>query len=287
MRYQFIREHREQFRIGTMCKVLGVSRSGYHAWLDRPRSERSQQNARLLEEIREIHRESRQTYGSPRVYAELRRRGKTCGRHRVARLMRLNDVRVHHRRRYRVTTDSRHNLPVAENLLGRHFEVGAANRAWVADITYVPTAQGWLYLATVLDLGTRRVVGWSMGTTLERGLVIRALEMAIGRCQPAPGLIHHSDRGSQYASHDYQRLLKEHGMLPSMSRKGDCWDNAAMESFFHTLKTELIGNRVFGTRAEARLEIFRYIETWYNRKRLHSALGYMAPDEYESLVSAV
>ena len=287
MRYQFIREHREQFRIGTMCKVLGVSRSGYHAWLDRPRSERSQQNARLLEEIREIHRESRQTYGSPRVYAELRRRGKTCGRHRVARLMRLNDVRVHHRRRYRVTTDSRHNLPVAENLLGRHFEVGAANRAWVADITYVPTAQGWLYLATVLDLGTRRVVGWSMGTTLERGLVIRALEMAIGRCQPAPGLIHHSDRGSQYASHDYQRLLKEHGMLPSMSRKGDCWDNAVMESFFHTLKTELIGNRVFRTRGEARVEIFRYIETWYNRKRLHSALGYMAPDEYESLVSAV
>jgi transposase InsO family protein len=287
MRYQFIREHREQFRIGTMCKVLGVSRSGYHAWLDRPRSERSQQNARLLEEIREIHRESRQTYGSPRVYAELRRRGKTCGRHRVARLMRLNDVRVHHRRRYRVTTDSRHNLPVAENLLGRHFEVGAANRAWVADITYVPTAQGWLYLATVLDLGTRQVVGWSMGTTMERGLVIRALEMAISGCQPAPGLIHHSDRGSQYASHDYQRLLKEHGMLPSMSRKGDCWDNAVMESFFHTLKTELIGNRVFRTRGEARVEIFRYIETWYNRKRLHSALGYMAPDEYESLVGAV
>ena len=287
MRYQFIREHREQFRIGTMCKVLGVSRSGYHAWLDRPRSERSQQNARLLEEIREIHRESRQTYGSPRVYAELRRRGKTCGRHRVARLMRLNDVRVHHRRRYRVTTDSRHNLPVAENLLSRHFEVGVANRAWVADITYVPTGEGWLYLATVLDLGTRQVVGWSMGTTMERGLVIRALEMAISGCQPAPGLIHHSDRGSQYASHDYQRLLKEHGMLPSMSRKGDCWDNAVMESFFHTLKTELIGNRVFRTRGEARVEIFRYIETWYNRKRLHSALGYMAPDEYESLVGAV
>lgn len=287
MRYQFIREHRKQFRITTLCKVLGVSRSGYHAWLDRPGSRRSRENAELLDEIREIHEGSRQTYGSPRVHAALRRRGKTCGRHRVARLMRGNGVAVRRRRSYRVTTDSKHDLPVAENLLGRRFEVGVPNRAWAADITYVPTAEGWLYLAAVLDLGSRRVVGWSMGTTLARGLVIDALEMAISNRRPGAGLIHHSDRGSQYASHDYRRLQEKHGMLTSMSGKGDCWDNAAMESFFHSLKTEWIGDRVFGSREEARREIFAYIEIWYNRCRLHSALGYASPEEYESLLKAV
>jgi len=287
MRYQFIREHREQFPLSSMCRVLEVSRSGYHAWLGRPKSKRAQENATLLEEIREIHEGSRKRYGSPRVHATLRKRGRMCGRHRVARLMRENGLCVRPKRRYRVTTDSKHSLPVAENLLHRQFAIGTPNRAWVVDLSYLPTAEGWLYLAVVLDLGTRRVVGWSMGTTMTRSLVIAALELAIRRCRPPVGLIHHSDRGSQYASQDYQRLLEEHGMIPSMSRKGDCWDNAVMESFFHTLKSELIGNRIFATREEARQEVFAYIEVWYNRQRLHSALGYRTPEEYESLVKAL
>lgn len=287
MRYRFIREHRQQFPITSMCHVLDVSRSGYFAWVDRPESERAKEDRRLLARIQDIHRGSRGTYGRPRIHAALRRDGERCGKHRVARLMRQNGLSVRHKRRYRATTDSRHNLPVAENLLGRQFQVGTPNRAWVSDLTYIPTGEGWLYLAAVLDVGTRRVVGWSMDTTMARSLVIDALELAIRRRRPQPGLIHHSDRGSQYASHDYQRLLQQYGMVPSMSRKGDCWDNAAMESFFHTLKTELIGNRVFRTRQEARREIFAYIETWYNRQRLHSALGYTAPAEYEGLVNAV
>ena len=264
-----------------MRHVLGITPSAYYAWRSRQESRRERENARLLVHIRSVHQESRRTYGSPRVHRELRRRGIEAGRHRVARLMRLGGICPRQVRRFRATTDSRHRLAVAENRLERRFDVDRPNAVWAADITYIWTKEGWLYLAVVLDLFSRRIVGWSMQKTLERSLVLHAMYMALRSRQPGPGLLHHSDRGSQYASGDYQALLAEQGMLCSMSRKGDCWDNAPVESFFSTLKRELVHHRHYVTRAEARQDIFRYIEIWYNRKRQHSSLGYLSPCEYE------
>lgn len=269
-----------------MCRMLSVSRSGYYAWLVRSESARSVDNRRMLAKIRAIHARSRKTYGSPRVYKKLRADGEICGEGRVARLMAANGIRAKQKRKFRVTTDSRHNLPVAENVLSRQFDVAEPNRVWACDITYIPTGEGWLYLSAVMDLYSRKIVGWSMSDRLERPLVIDALIMAQRRRKPAEGMLHHSDRGSQYASHEYRTDLRMYGMTPSMSRKGDCWDNAPVESFFGTLKTELVHHRKYRTREEARRDIFEYIEVFYNRERLHSSLGYLSPTDFEAAALA-
>jgi len=269
-----------------MCRVLKVSRSGYYAWRGRPESERDMENRRLVDRIRMVHKKSRKTYGSPRVHSQLVLDGERCSRGRVARLMSANGIRARGRRKFVATTDSKHDLPVAENVLGRDFSVAEPDRVWVSDITYIPTDEGWLYLAGVVDLCSRTAVGWSMSEGLERQLVMDALKMAYLRRRPCKGLIHHSDRGSQYASADYRQLLSDYGMQMSMSRKGDCWDNAVMESFFGTLKKELVHHRRYRTREEARREIFEFIEIFYNRQRLHSSLGYLPPAEYENLIAA-
>lgn len=286
MRYRFIQAHRNEFRVWLMCRVLGVSRGGFYLWLKRPESRRSVENGRLVEAIRAIHRESRGVYGSPRVHARLRAQSGRYGRNRIARLMREMQIQGKRRRKFRVTTDSDHTLPISGNILDRKFTLGTPNKAWVADITYIATKEGWLYLAAVMDLYSRKIVGWAMGSRISRHLVEGALWMAICNRGPKPGLLHHSDRGCQYASHDYRKLLEKRGIVCSMSRKGNCWDNAVMESFFGTLKTELVYHREYETREEARSDIFDYIEVFYNRHRLHSALGYRSPAEFEKMAKA-
>ena len=277
----FIHDHVALFPVQAMCEALGVSRSGYYAWASRPESRRATQDRALAAEVRASHEASRGRYGSPRVHAELRAHGHRVGRKRVARLMRGLGLAARRRRRFRRTTDSRHALPVAPNLLGRDFRATAPDRVWLADLTYIWTAEGWLYLAALLDLFTRRVVGWAMADHLGHELALAALDLAIARRRPAPGLVHHSDRGGQYAAHAYRQRLRRHGMLCSMSRRGDCWDNAPMERFFATLKGELVEVREgnYPTRDEARANVFQYVEGFYNQRRLHSALGYLTPEQ--------
>ena len=266
-----------------MCKVLEVSRQGFYAWCRRAPSQRELDDASLAARIKAIHARSRGRYGSPRVHAQLRREGIRVGRKRVERLMRQHGLEARRKRKFRRTTDSKHDLPVAPNVLERDFETDGPNQVWVTDITYVWTHEGWLYLDAILDLFSRRVVGWAMSTSLDRGLALDALQMALQSRQPPPGLVHHSDRGCQYASHDYRDALDARGIVCSMSRKGDCWDNAVAESFFGALKSELVNDADFATRAEARTAIFEYIEVFHNRQRLHSSLGYLAPVDYEAL----
>lgn len=264
-----------------MCRVLSVSESGYYAWRKRPPSARAKANAVLVEQIRDVHRGSRQTYGSPRIHAVLRARGVVCNHKRVARLMRLHHIRgCDRRRRRRTTTQSHHRYPVAANLLQRDFTAEAPNRKWLGDISYIDTREGTLYLASLEDVFSRKIVGWAMDDHMETALVERALRMALAQRQPAAGLLHHSDQGSQYASDAYRGLLAERDIVASMSRTGDCYDNAMKESFFATLKTEC-ATEPFTTRAEARTAIFEYIEVFYNRQRLHSALGYLSPEQLE------
>ena len=270
-----------------MCRVLEVSRSGFYAAQRRLQSERRRVDQRLRLRIRSIHQQSQRRYGSPRVHAELRANGERCARKRIERLMREDGLVARPRRRFRVTTDSAHAHRVASNLLGRAFGVQAPDRVWVSDITYVPTRQGWLYLAVVLDLGTRAVVGWAMGATLQAQLAIDALSMALERRRPAPGLMHHSDRGVQYACGAYQEILAREKITCSMSRSGDCWDNAVAESFFATLEWELLEREDWHTHAEARRALFEYLEVWYNRKRRHSGLGYRSPAEHEAYLNQV
>jgi transposase InsO family protein len=260
---------------------MQVSRSGYYSWKGRDTSERQLENERLTCQIGQFFARSNQTYGSGRILRDLREVGFRCGRRRVARLMRQAGLRAVVAPRFRVTTDSNHALPVADNLLGQDFGAVEANVKWASDITYLWTREGWLYLAVVLDLFSRRIVGWSMQKSLERSLVVDALGSALCQRHPEAGLVHHSDRGSQYASFDFQALLKENGVTCSMSRKGNCYDNAVVESFFGTLKQELVNRRSFSTREEARREVFAYIEVWYNRQRRHSSLGYVSPVEFE------
>lgn len=286
MKYAFIAAHKAEFDMTLMCRVLGVSRSGYYSWKTRPPSKRSIENQRILKQIKSIHKKSKETYGSPRVHIKLVTDGVACSRGRVERIMSANGVRARQKRKFVVTTDSNHDMPVAHNTLNREFAVYEPNKVWAGDITYIGTDEGWLYLAGVMDLCSRYIVGWSMSESMDRTLVLDALEMGYMRRMPGEGLIHHSDRGSQYASADYQSLLKEYGMQASMSRKGNCWDNAPMESFFGTLKKELVHNRRYRTRDEARRDIFDYIEVFYNRERLHSALGYLSPAEYEKQFAA-
>ena len=276
-----------QYPVRLLCRTLGVSRSGFYAWRARrgqPESARARTDHGLTVEIASIFREHRGRYGAPRIHAELRGRSVRVGRKRVARLMRRAKLRAARPRCSARTTDSAHALPVAGNVLGRSFEVAAPDTTWAADITYVPTGEGWLYLAVVLDLCSRRVVGHATSSALGRRLVIAALESALGRRRPASGLLCHSDRGSQYASADYQALLHQHGIACSMSRRGNCWDNAPVESFFATLKRELVDEAGYRTRVEARRSLFAYIETYYNARRRHSSLGYRTPREYEALL---
>lgn len=284
MRYAFIEAYRKQHAVVTMCRVLQVSKAGYYAWRDRAPSARELSNRRLAVEIRAVHQRSHRTYGSPRVHAELVALGEDVNRKRVERVMRAEGIRAKTKRKFRVTTDSRHGEPIAPNVLDREFDVAAVagtDRVWASDITYLPTLEGWLYLAVVLDLGSRRVVGWAMRHTLERRLTCDALLMALEHRNPGPSVLHHSDRGSQYASGDFRALLEREGMMCSMSRKGDCWDNAVVESFFATLKSELVEDAEWATREAARLALFEWIEVWYNGERRHSSLGYMSPMQYE------
>lgn len=265
-----------------MCRVLEVTRSGYYAWRRRSGSARAKEDEKLCQEIRTVHAGSHQRYGSPRVYRELRSRGVRCSENRVARLMRQNGIRARQARRYKATTDSKHSLPVAPNLLDRQFEAEHPNRRWAGDVTYIWTRQGWLYLAVVMDLFSRRVVGWSMQPHMGCSVAVEALRMALAGRRPTGALLCHSDRGSQYASHAYQAVLSSEQITCSMSRKGNCWDNAVVESFFSTLKRELVHGRRYATREEARRELFEYIEVFYNRRRRHSSLGYLTPVEYEA-----
>jgi transposase InsO family protein len=279
--FSFIEQHKDVWPVTLMCDTLGVSPQGFYAWRSRPTSEQQQRRDALLVEIRAVHAEVKGRYGSPRIHAELAAKGVDCCVNTVAKLMHDNDIRAKTARKFKNTTDSNHPLPVADNLLDRQFEAQGPNERWLADITYIPTREGWLYLAVVEDLYSRMVVGWSMADTMTSRLVVDALEMAVQRRLPGEGLLAHSDRGSQYASDHYQRLLAKHGIECSMSGVGQCWDNAPMESFFASLKKELIHHEDYQTRAEARASIFEYIETFYNPKRRHSSLGFVSPAEYE------
>jgi transposase InsO family protein len=282
MRFRFIEDHRDTWPVRLMCAALEVSASGYYAWRGRPESPRAAANRVLLAAIRRVHASHRGRYGAPRIHAALRAEGRLVSCGRVERLMHRHGIRAMTQRRFRVvTTDSNHSLPVADNLLDQTFLATRPNEIWLADITYIPTDEGWLYLATVLDLFTRKVVGWAMRDHMRQELTIAALAMAIQRRRPGPGLIHHSDRGSQYAAGGYRQVLNAADMVQSMSRKGNCWDNAPMESFFHTLKTELVHHATYASREAAKRDLFAYIEGYYNRQRLHSALGYLTPEQAE------
>jgi transposase InsO family protein len=283
MRFRLIEDHRDIWPVRVICDALSVSPSGFYAWRSRPESPRKIANRELLANIRRVHAQHRERYGAPRIHAELRAEGHTVNRKRVARLMRQHSIRARVPRRYRVcTTDSKHSLPVAENLLKQNFVADRPDQVWLADITYIPTAEGWLYLAVILDLFTRKVVGWAMRDHMRAELTIAALTMAIQRRRPGVGLVHHSDRGSQYAAGDYRNILRAAIITQSMSRKANCWDNAPMESFFGTLKTELVHQRVYHDRETARRDLFAYIEGYYNRQRRHSAIGYITPEQAEA-----
>jgi len=271
-----------EFAVRDLCRALQVSPSGYYQWLQRVPGSRERSNGKLLEQIRQAHRDSRQTYGSPRITRQLRRENIGCSENRVARLMKVEGIRAHRKRPFRPrTTASRHNQPVAPNRLKQEPAPTRPNQTWVADITYVWTAAGWVYLAAVMDLCSRKIVGWSVGPSLETILVKEALKQALAVRRPAPGLLHHSDRGVQYASSAFRALLHSWKILPSMSAQGHCYDNAAMEAFWSTLKTELIHRLDLRDLAHVRLVVFEFIEIFYNRKRLHSALGYQSPVEFE------
>jgi putative transposase len=278
-----IADHRHEFPVSRMCQTLEVSPSGYYAWHKRPVSAREMANRALVEKIKFVHAENREIYGSPRIYQELKRQGVACSENRVARLMRLYHIQAKQMKCYKVTTRRNKAHPVAPNVLQRDFAADQPNQKWLTDITYIPTLEGWLYLAAVLDLYSRRVVGWAMSDRMTSDLTITALRMALCQRQPAPGLIHHSDQGSQYTDGTYQTLLETHGMQVSMNGVGTWYDNAPMESFFGTLKTELVYHCVYYTRHQARADLFDYIESFYNRRRRHSALDYLSPEAYEHL----
>lgn len=283
MKYAFIRRHAEQFKIARMCSVLGVSRSGYYEWRDRPESRRTAQNRLLLQQIRAIHVRYREAYGAFKTWRVLHDRGIGCGRHRVARLRRENGIEARRKRRFRVTVEHQNRLPPAPNLLNRCFNADRRDRVWVGDLTAIATRGGTLYLAVLLDLYSRRIVGWAMANRRTDELSLSALRMAIGQRCPVPGLLHHSDQGTQYGSSDYRAELDRCGMVASMSRKANAYDNAVVESFFSNLKNELVHHRSFESREQARAEIFDYIEVFYNRQRAHATLQFMSPVEYETI----
>lgn len=283
MRFQFMKDHHKEFCVEKMAKVFQVSRAGYYKFLRRNPSKRKLENKRLTKEIRKIYEESRKTYGSPRIHGELKKAGESCSKKRVARLMKQEQIQPKMRKHWKKTTKTDPKREAAPNHLNQDFSVETANVAWVADITYVGTQEGWLYVAVILDLFSRKVVGLSMGESLETKLIIRALKQAISHREIKGGLIHHSDRGCQYTSQEFEKLIQEHNIKLSMSAKGYCYDNAVAESFFHTLKTEHTNHCNFKTREEGIISIFEYIEVFYNRRRSHSYLGYSSPEEYERM----
>ncbi len=283
MKFAFIQDSLSEYAVEVCCCVLEVSRSGYYAWRDRPASPRALRQEQLTEKIKTVHEQNRRVYGSPRVCQALIAQGEKVSENTVAKLMKQRDIRAKSKRKFvPATTDSAHANPVAGNVLDRQFTADLPNQKWAVDITYIPTDEGWLYLAGVIDLCSRLIVGWSMAEHMKTELVSDALKMALARRNPAGSLIHHSDRGVQYSCEDYLHLLESHNMQPSMSRKGDCWDNAAMESFWATLKTELVHHEHYATQEQARASIFEYIEVFYNRKRLYSSLGYLSPEAFEA-----
>ena len=281
MKYAFIRQHDNEFRVVRMCSVLQVSRSGYYHWVDRPESKRSREDRELLVHIRRVHLEGRRAYGVLKTWDALCEQGIACGKHRVARLRKHDGIEAQRKRRFRLTVENRHTTPPAPNLVQRQFIVAEPNRIWVGDMTFIRTRGGFLYLAVLLDLFARNVVGWSMHDRPNLQVALGALDMALGGRRPRPGLVHHTDQGPLYSARDYLERLHTSGLVPSMSRKGDCWDNAAMESFFSTLKTERTNRRRYATRDEARADVFDYIERFYNPRRRHSTLGLVSPDEFE------
>ena len=279
--FELVKAEKAHYPIAVLCSVLSVSRSGFYAWERRPKPARARADAALVLDIRAAHKLGRGTYGSPRVHAELQAKGMRVGENRVARLMREDGLRARQKRRFRRTTDSNHTDPIAPNILQRNFEPEAPNQSWATDVTYVHTGEGWLYLAVMLDLFSRRVVGWAASVTNDRALALEALQRALTARNPEPGLVHHSDRGSPYASDDYRRALEERGLVASMSRTGDCWDNAVAESFFASLKAELVDHERYPSHSAAVASIADYIENFYNPLRRHSHLGYLNPIEYE------
>ena len=281
MKYWFMDQHSSTHGVQKMCRIIGASRSGYYRWKIQPQSRRQKENEKILMEIKESHKNSRRAYGSPRIVEDLKAKGMKCGKNRVARLMKIHGIVGKAKKKFKATTNSNHALPVAENLMNQNFTAEKPNTVWLSDITYVPTLEGWLYLVVILDLFSRQVVGWAMSDRLTSGFVVKALYQAIGRRHPGSGCIFHSDRGIQYASTDCRDVLMAYGFIQSMSRKGNCYDNAVAESFFHTLKTEHVYDYRYETRAEARQSIFEYIEMFYNRQRRHSALGYRSPISFE------
>lgn len=282
MKYKFIIVNRKEFRVGKMCKVLNVSRSGYHNYVKRRYSRRENDEIIILEKIKEIHKNSRGLYGSPRIYQELRKRGLKINKKRVVRIMQKYGIRAKTRKKFKKTTNSNHNNPIAKDLLGQNFKSRESNKIWVSDITYIRTREGWLYLSCILDLYSRMIVGWQIDRRQTSSLVTEAIGSALAKRGKHPGLIFHSDQGSQYASEAVRDILRDSQMVQSMSRKGNCYDNAVMESFFHTLKNELVSFETFTTREEAKMKIFDYIEIYYNRQRIHSSINYFTPVEYEN-----
>ena len=285
-RFEYIRANCQLYRVSILCKALRVSRSGYYSWLKRPESKRRKENQRISDKVREIFFKSHQIYGSRNITAELSAQEKPVNRKRIARLMKEQGLRSKVCRKYKATTNSKHNLPVAENLLNREFTATSPNQKWVSDITYIPTDEGWLYLAGILDLHGRELVGWAMDSRMKKELVMDAFHQAIGRRGHPKGVLIHSDRGSQYCSNEYQQLLRQHDFVCSMSRKGNCWDNAPMESFWGKLKQEWLNDKHFHTRDEAKAAVFYYIEVFYNRQRRHSVNSYLSPSDYVTKTAA-
>ena len=283
MRFRLIEDHRDEFPVTLMCKVLDVSPSGYYAWRQRPPSAREMANRELYKKIETVYNDNHGVYGSPRIYRELKDQGIACSENRIARLMRLRGLRAKQSKRFKSTTKRNVAHPAAPNLLKRDFEAQQPDQKWVADITYIATLEGWLYLATILDLYTRRIVGWAMSDRMTSDLTMSALKMAVQQRQPGVGLIHHSDQGSQYTDQMYRALLKDYGIRASMNSVGSWYDNAPMESFFGTLKSEWVHHAIYHTRNQARADVFFYIESFYNRRRRHSALDYLSPEAYEQL----
>jgi len=281
VKFAFIDAHRHCFPVIRMCCVLGVSENGYYNWRKRGICPRKREDEQLAKRIEDAFKNNRGVYGSPRLHAELKDQGVCCGRKRVVRLMQALHICASRKRKKAHKTESHHNTPFAPNLLEQDFTADAPNTKWMTDMTFIETQEGWLYLAGVIDAYSRKIVGWAMGQNHDAELVKRALQMALIQRQPGSGLVHHSDRGSEYASKSYQKMLQEHGIQVSMSKKGDCYDNAPIESFWGTLKEECLGRHTYHTRKEAKTAVFDYIETFYNRKRKHSSLGYLSPETYE------
>ena len=281
MKYKFIEKHRSLFAVEKMCRALKISKSGYYAWSFRPKSTRAVANEKLDTHIKAIYEQSKGSYGSPRITKTLNNQEITCSENRVADRMRKNGIKAKTKKRFKVTTNSKHNHPIARNLLNQDFTAQSPDQVWASDITYIWTREGWLYLAVILDLFSRRIVGWAMSHRLGQDLVLNAFQQALWRRRPRHGIIFHSDQGVQYACKAFRNLLKEHKFIQSMSSRGNCYDNAVVESFFHTLKTELVYFETYYTREEARNSIFEYIEIFYNRTRMHSTLCYCSPAQYE------